>query len=175
MTVLATIPVSEYPVPLGVDTIANKVYCAGRFSDSVTVICGAGDSIVCTIRVGRGPRALAWNHGAGRFYVSNYSSSSISVLHDSTVTGIRERGTPDASRFTPEAHPTIVRNVLFLPEAYGVGRHTFCALLDVTGRKVIDLVPGENDVRHLAPGVYFVRRSMDSGERYAVSKVITQK
>jgi hypothetical protein len=30
-------------------------------------------------------------------------------------------------------------------------------LLDITGRKVMDLAPGENDIRHLAPGVYFVR------------------
>jgi hypothetical protein len=30
------------------------------------------------------------------------------------------------------------------------------ALLDVSGRKVLDLLPGANDVRTLAPGVYFV-------------------
>jgi hypothetical protein len=30
-------------------------------------------------------------------------------------------------------------------------------LLDATGRKVLDLLPGANDVRVLAPGVYFVR------------------
>ncbi|MCX6841192.1 MAG: sialidase family protein, partial [candidate division WOR-3 bacterium] len=31
------------------------------------------------------------------------------------------------------------------------------ALLDIGGRKVLDLKPGANDVRALAPGVYFVR------------------
>jgi len=30
-------------------------------------------------------------------------------------------------------------------------------LLDISGRKVLDLKPGANDVRQLAPGVYFVR------------------
>ena len=30
-------------------------------------------------------------------------------------------------------------------------------LLDITGRKVLDLRPGANDVRALAPGVYFLR------------------
>ena len=31
------------------------------------------------------------------------------------------------------------------------------ALLDACGRKVMDLVPGPNDVSRLSPGVYFVR------------------
>jgi len=30
-------------------------------------------------------------------------------------------------------------------------------LLDAAGRKVVELRAGPNDVRHLAPGVYFVR------------------
>ena len=30
-------------------------------------------------------------------------------------------------------------------------------LLDAAGRCVLDLRPGPNDVRHLSPGVYFVR------------------
>jgi hypothetical protein len=29
-------------------------------------------------------------------------------------------------------------------------------LVDISGRKVMDLAPGPNDVRHLAPGVYFI-------------------
>ena len=50
------------------------------------------------------------------------------------------------------------------------------ALLDITGRRVMDLEPGLNDIRHVAPGVYFLR-SADIGERSAASvrKVIVQK
>ena len=29
-------------------------------------------------------------------------------------------------------------------------------LLDIDGRRVLELQPGANDVRHLAPGVYFM-------------------
>jgi N-acetylneuraminic acid mutarotase len=49
-------------------------------------------------------------------------------------------------------------------------------LLDIAGRKVMDLQPGENDIRHIAPGVYFVR-SAESGERSAVfvRKVVIQR
>lgn len=44
---------------------------------------------------------------------------------------------------------TVIRSVLSLPRAGG-------ALLDISGRKVLNLKPGANDVRHLRPGVYFV-------------------
>jgi len=63
--------------------------------------------------------------------------------------------------------PTIVRGVLSLPrdmtELPGnsdrVPRPYRAALLDADGRKVRDLVPGENDVSRLSPGVYFCRQT----------------
>jgi hypothetical protein len=71
------------------------------------------------------------------------------------VAGIEE--TPSAGRQRTNA-ATIVRGVLML----GDRRPTTGArpeLLDATGRKVLDLHPGPNDVNRLAPGVYFVRSS----------------
>jgi hypothetical protein len=46
-------------------------------------------------------------------------------------------------------------------------------LLDLCGRRVMDLKPGGNDIRHIAPGVYFVRTA-DSGTRSAVRKIVVQ-
>jgi hypothetical protein len=46
-------------------------------------------------------------------------------------------------------------------------------LLDICGRRVMSLQPGENDIRHLAPGIYCLR-SADSGMRSAVRKVVIQ-
>jgi len=63
---------------------------------------------------------------------------------------------------------TVVRNVLFLPEATGHKLQTASSLLDIGGRRVMDLRPGPNDVRALAPGVYFVREA----QTQAVRKVI---
>jgi len=84
-------------------------------------------------------------------------------LDFSVNTSIEE--TPSAAVRTTNAGPTIVRGVLFVqngdspPEVRG-GRSPvqspFCALLDISGRKVMDLAPGANDVSRLAPGVYFV-------------------
>ena len=48
------------------------------------------------------------------------------------------------------------------------------SLLDATGRKVLDLHPGANDVRALAPGVYFVRgtKTEDGRPDATVRKVV---
>ncbi len=52
---------------------------------------------------------------------------------------------------------TIVRGVLVLPEARSEKREARSELLDISGRRVLDLRPGANDVSGLSPGVYFVR------------------
>ncbi len=51
---------------------------------------------------------------------------------------------------------TIVRGVLFM-EARDEKREARSELLDISGRKVLDLLPGANDISRLAPGIYFVR------------------
>jgi hypothetical protein len=82
--------------------------------------------------------------------------------------GIEERPAPDEPRIAPAA--TIVRNVLLLP-ASGVERQASSVLLDISGRKVLDLAPGANDVSRLAPGVYFVRET----QAQAIRKVLVLK
>jgi hypothetical protein len=78
-----------------------------------------------------------------------------------------ERGEPTPHGLPPTA--SVVRNVVFLT-ASGEGQMARGELLDISGRKVLDLHPGMNDVSRLSPGVYFVReRSAVGGERAAVS------
>jgi len=49
-------------------------------------------------------------------------------------------------------------------------------LLDVSGRRVMKLKPGPNDVSWLSPGVYFVRGpSAASRQPLAVRKVVLTK
>ncbi|MBM3313055.1 hypothetical protein FJY70_00520 [candidate division WOR-3 bacterium] len=72
---------------------------------------------------------------------------------------------------------SIVRGALVLgvdsrpPTAYRA------ELLDISGRKVMTLKPGANDVRPLAPGVYFVREECQASSRkpQAVRKVIVTR
>jgi hypothetical protein len=80
----------------------------------------------------------------------------------------------DEKRPTAHSRPptaTVCRGSLVLPRTLEPW-----TLVSVAGRKVMDLQPGENDIRHLAPGVYFVR-SADSGTRSAVPvrKVVIQR
>jgi hypothetical protein len=49
-------------------------------------------------------------------------------------------------------------------------------LLDASGRKVMDLRPGPNDVSRLAPGVYFVRQASGvEREASGVNKVVVTR
>jgi hypothetical protein len=44
-------------------------------------------------------------------------------------------------------------------------------LLDMNGRKIIDLKPGDNDLSHLSPSVYFIHQSTKS----KIAKVVVTK
>jgi hypothetical protein len=84
-------------------------------------------------------------------------------------TGIAESGTPTVSR--PDRIATIARGVLLLPQS-GVAESQHL-LLDTSGRKVLDLRPGANDVSRLSPGVYFVREASGvKREESSVTKVV---
>jgi hypothetical protein len=76
-------------------------------------------------------------------------------------------GLQEEAQSAPRARPraTIVRRMLFLPEATSRNSRA-TRILDANGRKVMNLKPGTNDVRELAPGVYFIR------EAQAVRKIV---
>jgi len=94
---------------------------------------------------------------------------------------------------------SIVRGVLFLPRDMGAGHScengdcpasnsmrcsgglspVFAkpALLNIIGRKVLDLKPGPNDVSRLAPGVYFVleAHAQAQAQAQAARKAVIQR
>jgi hypothetical protein len=80
--------------------------------------------------------------------------------------GIQEPGFEPAGQ--PSVTPLVASHELYLR---GPGK---ASLTDISGRKVMDLAPGQNDIRHIAPGVYFLRPA-ESGERPAVRKVVIQR
>jgi len=67
---------------------------------------------------------------------------------------------------------TMIRNVLLLTEASS-HKPQAASLLDISGRQVMALKPGANDVRALAPGVYFVREAQAQAE--AVRKIVVTR
>ena len=85
----------------------------------------------------------------------------VRTIIDSGSVAVEQHATPHASGITPSA--TVVRGSLRLAG----GPSTISSpswLLDIAGRKVMSLKQGENDVSHLAPGVYFVISATGSPE-----------
>jgi YVTN family beta-propeller protein len=154
------------------DSINNEVYVSdgGNFG-AVKVIDCVRDVVTTRIPVGLTPHAIAWNPDQNRTYVINTWSGSISVLRDSFPEGISADAVPAAR---PKPMATVVHGVLLLPPASDVGRLASSVLLDISGRKVLSLHEGANDVHSLAPGVYFVRAepSATSCQPLAVTKVV---
>jgi YVTN family beta-propeller protein len=134
------------------DSVSDKLYCAAERGNCVTVIDGVTNAVIRNIQVGQAPVALAWDPDHSRIFVANLNSSSISALRDS-MPGIEE----GLSRVTnSKPAPAVVRGLLFLPQALGPKLQA-ARLLDASGRKVLDLKAGANDVSGLSTGVYFVQ------------------
>jgi DNA-binding beta-propeller fold protein YncE len=145
------------------DPVSGNIYVTSRMTRQVLVLDGSGDSVLAAVEVGEVPGETYWNPVRHRAYIANENSHSVSVLRDSP-SGIEE--TPNAEVQATNVGPTIVRGVLRLADD---ASSSASRLLDATGRKVLDLRPGPNDVSNLTPGVYFVR------EASAITKVIISR
>jgi hypothetical protein len=96
--------------------------------------------------------------------------------------GIAEERTKGEGRRT---NPTIVQGVLRLDAGHdrqagdcpSERGPVFGLLVDVTGRRVMELQPGANDIRHLAPGVYFTIEGpgVRGSEGSSVQKIVIQR
>ncbi len=86
----------------------------------------------------------------------------------SPVPGIQDRSVSSSSSL--KSMPTIINNILYLPAANS-DVQTSGELFDLTGRKVMKLVSGENNIHHLAPGIYFVRQK----DKKHTIKVVIQR
>jgi YVTN family beta-propeller protein len=144
-----------YPRPgsLQHDPQNDKVYCIDEYYGVVHVIDGVTNGIVRSVTLPAGPKSFAWNSSVNRTYVNCVGVSKVAVIRDSLVACVQEE--PSVAG-TKHGKATVVRRVLFLPTS-DIERPVSSILLDITGRKVLDLWPGANDVSAIAPGVYFVR------------------
>jgi hypothetical protein len=104
---------------------------------------------------------LVWTDGAQIWFSTNNPAA------------IAEEPTQQPISVQPFA--TVIRNVLFLAERPSSSAST-SSLFDTSGREVLDLSPGANDVSKLAPGVYFVRQaSCVEREASRVTKVMVTR
>ncbi|MEO0079943.1 MAG: sialidase family protein [candidate division WOR-3 bacterium] len=84
------------------------------------------------------------NENGEIYYKRNLSGNRVAIVEPSEPTA-----------GVSKSPAIIVCGVIFLP-AVGVRRKGLNLLLDISGRTVMELMPGPNDVRQLAPGVYFI-------------------
>ena len=140
-------------------------------ANSVSVIDCGDDRVVCRLVVPGSFWEFAVLTGLGKVYVPGDISSTLSVISGLAALDVTE----EPGLFDREAREaSMFRGVLFLPEAAGHKPHA-ASLMDVSGRKLIDLRPGANDVRALAPGVYFVREAQAQAQAQAVRKIVVTR
>jgi hypothetical protein len=138
-----------------VDLYGARVSSDGTVFDTGSVVSQEGNQSFPALARGLGDQMfLAYQGWAGTVGGSVYNVDRIWGKVDPNP-AIAEMPKLEVRRMGGGA--SIVRGVLMYEPANGAGRTAIGALLDVSGRKVLDLLPGSNDVRALAPGVYFVR------------------
>jgi DNA-binding beta-propeller fold protein YncE len=145
-TLLATLAIGESPKALSFSEVGDKVYCSDAAGDCVSAIDGVADSILVSIPVGDEPLDLVSTPVQGRTYVALYRAGSVAVIREGASIEEPGPGVPESER--PAS--TFVHGAMNLTGSDGA------ALFDAAGRKVADLRPGPNELRQLAPGVYFV-------------------
>jgi hypothetical protein len=137
------------------DICGARVSTAGQVIDTMSVVVQAGNQKTPALTKGPvGPTLLVyqgWVGTAGGEIFNNYRI----WAKANPVPGIEEVSGPPAS--STKAMQTVIGGVLFLPGASS-RKPKAASLLDISGRKVMELRAGANDVRMLAPGVYFVRQ-----------------
>jgi YVTN family beta-propeller protein len=154
-----------YPIGILWNYLNDKVYLVLTWwENTVVVFDAATNRLIDTLTMPGGPTGIAWDTVTNRTFVPNADGSSVSVLRDD-LPGIGEAGS--AAARTRPVTPTVVRGILPLASKEPA------ALLDITGRRVMDL-PGvvgsgadsgvrQYDIRHLSPGIYFIRSRTETG------------
>jgi hypothetical protein len=141
----------------GANIYGARVNASGATIDSFVVSKHSDDQHAPAVACGTGGNALAayvsWTdtlfgavYGGFRVWARPAPFTPIGIAEDHL--------SPGGGR--PPRITTVVRGVLLMGDRrQKTGDRT--ELFDASGRKVLDLMPGPNDVRSLAPGVYFVR------------------
>jgi hypothetical protein len=108
-----------------------------------------GENFVCAVPF-EDQAATTNNLGIGSAFAGNLAVYPLYRIN--AAAGVEEKGRSEVRSMRT---PTIARGVLYL-DSPGTGTAPRI-LLDTDGRQVMTLHSGANDVRALAPGVYFVR------------------
>ena len=90
-----------WPVGVAYDSSNGYLYVTNSFSDSVSVINGANNTVIGNITVGSWPSGVVYDPSNGYLYVTNYASGTVSII--STLTQVTKTYTVT---FTESGLPT---------------------------------------------------------------------
>jgi YVTN family beta-propeller protein len=85
-SIVATIPVGQYPVAASANPEGTKVYIANKNSNTISVIDVATQTVSTTIPVGNAPVDVEVSRDGTKVYVANSVSNTISVINANTNT-----------------------------------------------------------------------------------------
>jgi len=169
MSLEAEIRLAARVSDMAFDSIANRMWVTSPDYGCISLVDGRTNRFLGLLDAGDSPGDITWIPQHRTMYVVDEKGQAILVVRDTSLAGI-DGG---SALLQTRALPTVVRNVLYQGARPG---SSSCCLLDISGRKVLDLHSGANDVRGLSPGVYFVREAT-SGQRSAanVRKVVVTR
>src|SRR5260370_867639 len=138
-SVVATIPVGQYPAGVAVTPNGAFVYVANFNSNSVSVISTVTNTVTATVTVGTGPWDIAITPNGAFAYVTNYTSRNVSVINTATNTVVASILVGDGLRGSPAWGVAITPNGAFayvtIPGSNNV------SVIDSATNKVVATVP----------------------------------
>jgi hypothetical protein len=161
---------SAHPVQVGWSDTGEWVYSAAIDNGHAYA---TGGSMLYVVSVSNPANPVTVGHysmhAAGRLaakegYIYVTSDSGIGV-YQYYGAGVEED--PNVETRATNAEPAIVRGSLFIGKEASLKPQT-ASLTDASGRKVMDLKRGTNDLGTLAPGVYFVVEQLAVGVRKVI-------
>lgn len=160
--ITATFSIPYQVSGMRLDHTGNYVYCTGYEVNVLLVIDTRTDSVLTMFDLPSstfGPPLL--NRMTNRVYPSS-SGNPIPVVRDSMLIGLEELKSTE--RISGVGPTLVSRSVPFRST-------TPAELYDASGRRVAVLRSGLNDIRRLAPGVYFVREEQAGSRKQSASSV----
>jgi hypothetical protein len=162
-TVVARMPISGWREGVCLDHTGRYLFC---FAGSLRVYDTQTDSLVAECQIPVPAVSVTPNPERGCIYVGYQD---MILVYSDVPPGVEEA--MNAEVRATKSGPTVVSGVLVLSAVGSRQNAEYRAgLMDISGRKVMDLRPGPNDVRMLAPGVYFIREGQ--AQDRATRKVI---
>ncbi len=153
------------------DRTGNYVYIAGNDWNTpaghLAVVDTRSDNIVSGVAAPVLTQFLERNSRTNRLYLAGWADSVIQVVYDSVIfAGLQARPgdvTPAKCLQTLLNRGTPLRSP------------ADAVLFDATGCRAAVLRSGQNDISHLAPGVYFVREAQAQAQAQAVRKIVVTR